>query len=61
MVPTLKARAILHLAHDIDRPARREPRPIPLRLAVVLFACFIVPVLILFAELVRELVKGWMA
>lgn len=48
---TLTQRAVLHLAHS--RPVPKH-RPVPTRLAIVLVACVIVPVLVLVVEMVRS-------
>lgn len=37
--------------------AAPKHRPVPARIAIVLFACLLVPVLVLLAELIR----GWVA
>ena len=51
---TLTQRATLRLIRSQPLPKRR---PVPYRLAIVLVACVIVPVIVAVVELVR----GWMA
>ncbi len=59
MSQSLRARNTLRLAHAA--PPVRYHRPIPRRLAIIVFGCVLVPILVLVAELVQGLVRGWLA